>query len=327
MLQVLNPTDAINDRVRAILVDTLYLHPTSLAIGALCGILASGAAAAAAHDSVLTKASLILMMIAVTRFVMAVSLPRIRFHSPQLREFAYEMGAYSYAAALGVSASVTVMHHAPMAAQLLMATNAVGYAVGIAARNAGRPAIALGQLFLTLVPLMIAALLQHAFLYTMLGLSIGLLLPAMASITLNVFKVLRDSVAAADTSHRLAAKMQILARTDVVTGLANRAGLNYELVDRLSALRADDRLALFWFDLDRFKEINDTLGHQVGDRLLAEVGARLQRRAPGRRLCRSVWRRRIHRRLRGGRPARGRTVGNRITRRDYPSDAHRRGPA
>ena len=74
--------------------------------------------------------------------------------------------------------------------------------------------------------------------------------------------------------------MQQLARTDVVTGLLNRAGLNHHLVERLMGLAPDRKLALFWLDLDRFKEVNDTLGHQVGDRLLSEVASRLRKSAP-----------------------------------------------
>lgn len=86
--------------------------------------------------------------------------------------------------------------------------------------------------------------------------------------------------AAAATSAELAEKMLVLARTDVVTGLANRAGLNHAMVE---ALMADEGLAqhgLFWIDLDRFKEVNDMLGHVVGDRVLAEVARRLKATFP-----------------------------------------------
>jgi diguanylate cyclase (GGDEF)-like protein len=107
-----------------------------------------------------------------------------------------------------------------------------------------------------------------------------LLIPAMMSIALNIFKVLRDSFRAAEESAKLADKMKVLARTDVVTGLANRAGLNHAMVETMMQIEPDDRLALIWIDLDRFKEVNDLLGHPIGDKVLSEVARRLQDVAP-----------------------------------------------
>jgi diguanylate cyclase (GGDEF)-like protein len=66
----------------------------------------------------------------------------------------------------------------------------------------------------------------------------------------------------------------------VVTGLSNRAGLNHELVEKTMAMEPGRSLALFWLDLDKFKEVNDMLGHPVGDRVLAEVADRLREDAP-----------------------------------------------
>jgi diguanylate cyclase (GGDEF)-like protein len=118
--------------------------------------------------------------------------------------------------------------------------------------------------------------------YHYLALLLVVSVPAVVTVTLNSFRVLRDSILAAETSQRLADEMQHLARTDVVTGLLNRAGLNHHLRERLATMGENDRLALLWLDLDRFKEVNDTLGHHVGDRLLAEIGSRLKARAsPG----------------------------------------------
>ncbi len=64
---------------------------------------------------------------------------------------------------------------------------------------------------------------------------------------------------------------------DALTGLSNRTEL-YELGERtLAGARRDgDLAALLLIDLDRFKEVNDTMGHEQGDRLLVEVAARLR---------------------------------------------------
>ncbi len=72
--------------------------------------------------------------------------------------------------------------------------------------------------------------------------------------------------------------IQKLATHDSLTGLPNRALFNEELVHAIElAGRHGSGLALFFLDLDRFKYINDTLGHGVGDRVLQEAARRLIR--------------------------------------------------
>ncbi|WP_018253779.1 putative bifunctional diguanylate cyclase/phosphodiesterase [Salinispora mooreana] len=87
---------------------------------------------------------------------------------------------------------------------------------------------------------------------------------------------------------RLSSEQQQLAALDPLTGLANRKALVAEVGEQLHqhAERAADgsapaRLALLLLDLDRFKHVNDALGHAVGDRLLVEVSARLTEVAGG----------------------------------------------
>jgi len=65
-----------------------------------------------------------------------------------------------------------------------------------------------------------------------------------------------------------------LALTDELTGLGNRRAF-YEHVDTYLAVDPDRSGALFLLDLDRFKEVNDSLGHHAGDDLLLQVATRL----------------------------------------------------
>ena len=83
---------------------------------------------------------------------------------------------------------------------------------------------------------------------------------------------------ARDITERTLAARQILrlANFDSLTGLANRRHYNERLLDALAtSRRADTSAALMFIDLDKFKQVNDVLGHEVGDLLLVEVASRL----------------------------------------------------
>ena len=81
-----------------------------------------------------------------------------------------------------------------------------------------------------------------------------------------------------DVTERMKAQDRInyMARFDQLTGLANRAHFAERVTKRLGHLGAGEQAGLLILDLDDFKLINDTLGHLVGDRLLAEVATRLK---------------------------------------------------
>jgi diguanylate cyclase (GGDEF)-like protein/PAS domain S-box-containing protein len=72
------------------------------------------------------------------------------------------------------------------------------------------------------------------------------------------------------------AKISHMARFDAVTGLPNRSFFHDQLDNALRATRALDSCAVLFIDLDQFKQVNDTLGHPVGDRLLTSVADRLR---------------------------------------------------
>jgi diguanylate cyclase (GGDEF)-like protein/PAS domain S-box-containing protein len=88
-----------------------------------------------------------------------------------------------------------------------------------------------------------------------------------------------EVVLAHDVTERKRAeeRIQFLANYDPLTGLPNRSQLDDHLKYALSlAKRSNGHLALMFLDLDHFKDINDTLGHSIGDALLVELANRLR---------------------------------------------------
>ena len=85
--------------------------------------------------------------------------------------------------------------------------------------------------------------------------------------------IIRDVTEREETQNRL----RELATHDTLTGLPNRALLNERVQRLLDTCPHGTTVAAMFLDLDRFKEVNDSFGHEFGDILLCEVAARLRR--------------------------------------------------
>lgn len=101
----------------------------------------------------------------------------------------------------------------------------------------------------------------------------GMMYPVrMKGTHVGYMKILRDA-----TEQKLREdEHERLAFVDALTGLPNRAELYRRMEDMIgSAQRHDELLVLHLIDLDRFKEVNDSLGHLAGDALLVEMAQRM----------------------------------------------------
>jgi diguanylate cyclase (GGDEF)-like protein len=96
----------------------------------------------------------------------------------------------------------------------------------------------------------------------------------LGSVAVIVLLLARQVLTALDNA-ALAAEETRMAYSDPLTGLGNRALLAAEVARAQRVARGSDRLSLLLLDLDGFKAVNDSLGHEAGDRLLIRLAQRL----------------------------------------------------
>ncbi len=263
------------------LLRTLYNQPAGLVMATLIGSILTGVAAYSSGSGILRFGAAAVTVIGAVRLTAMTLIARHsgRFQAKWL-EIVYTVGATSYALALGMFAAAMIVLDTELALLVMVLPLIVGYSVAAAARDAGRPAIAMSQPVLLGLPVIVALIGHGSVAYITLAATSALAFPTIGSIVHTIYGSLHDATASAETNAELADKMQALARTDVVTGLANRAGLDHAIAASVARVRDGTMLALFWLDLDRFKEVNDLLGHTVGDHVLAAVARRLEEVAP-----------------------------------------------
>ena len=270
--------------LRRHLIESLYASPTSLTIGAIAGAAVSAMVAWEARTPLFIALGTVIVLIALARSVSAIffhrQFQRGQAHASRGWEFAYEAGAWFYAGMLGIQALLSLLFLDDTRLQLLAVTLATGYAGGISGRNAGRLHIAIGQTCLALLPTSVGLAISGNPAYMVLGGVLFIMIGGMTAISRATHRILVDAMAGRLEKARLATKFERLARFDSLTGVENRMAMQmrlHELYDSRAPIHGRDALAILWLDLDRFKEINDSLGHMVGDQLLRAVAERLTR--------------------------------------------------
>ncbi|WP_164913368.1 EAL domain-containing protein [Sphingomonas sp. UV9] len=281
--QLRHSDQAIAAHVRHTLVESLYASPQSLVIGALTSGTITAIVALVGGSRSMVACAVAIVVVAGIRIVDALRLRRSGSTRSTLagrwanrQEFLYRAGALCFSALLGTFGLLTLVHTNDGVLQLLAVTTAVGYAAGIAGRNAGRPWIALSQLCFASVPLALGLFASLEPLKLVLGVVILLFVVAMMDITLQTYGVILRATIASREKAALAEHHAAVARRDDLTGVANRTAFRERFEAQLKTAGDRDRsLSIHWIDLDRFKEINDSFGHLAGNALLAGIARRL----------------------------------------------------
>jgi diguanylate cyclase (GGDEF)-like protein len=271
--------DGIDDDLLRYLVGTLYLEREPLFASIVMGALVTGLAWAMTHEAVFIAYSIANVLIGAARLRL---LHRYRRDSSSADsraatlayDFAFSFWSTLYAIVLGLACYSLMVLPVSVGAQPLALAACAGFTIACVTRSSGRMRLLVLQVMATSVPMLTACLTSPIA----NGRGYASALGALVFVTLVLGKGANAKIVELYRANNDNLRM---ARFDMLTGLRNRFAFSDALRAALARTqkRSSERFALITIDLDRFKEINDTLGHMVGDEVIVEMATRLSRLA------------------------------------------------
>lgn len=261
-----DPGKSISPKVGVILLGELFASPKAVIAGVLNGLVLNVIALCMHSGPIFALFILLDMMLAAAR----VSVVRLAFNAAsrgaKTPTDLYLATATSWCALQGAMA-FAAMQTSLLPLQLLAATTVMGLIGPICARNYAAPRYALMLCALCDIPFVIGAALANNRWLLVLVLQTPLFLYGVLMI-IKRFQAMAAATIQAEQDSRYSAQH------DCLTGLLNRFGL-MEMLKEFPATGSND-FVIFYLDLDEFKPINDTFGHEVGDKILQATAARLK---------------------------------------------------
>lgn len=279
----------ISVAVQTKLLETLIEQPASILIGLL------GCTAVAlfgyyySHQSWLLLWAFSLMLLLGCRLWLSWFYHRHKAaRPPQVWVHRFAVGGILTSLTMGVASGSSIIYGDPFL-QMLLITTEISYVTAAVIRNNAVPRVAALQGVIPLVCSSASCIATGNKFYIIFAIFTALNILALFQIirflykkTLSLLLAEERAAAAAEALTDANARLQALAATDQLTGLMNRRGFEIALAAECSrALRFNEEFSLLLLDIDHFKMLNDTHGHQVGDECLRQVGAclRMQVRA------------------------------------------------
>lgn len=179
-------------------------------------------------------------------------------------------GAWAFAGLTGIVGAYSMLAHPGHEVEILTSCAAIGYMAGISSRNASRPTITVGQISAICVPFLAGLVLRADLMH----LTLAAFILSLYISTIYMSRSIHENIV---LRHRAHAELERAALYDALTGLKNRTAFIRHINDQLSAASGSHprTVALVAVDLDRFKDVNDRLGHPAGDAVLKETARRI----------------------------------------------------